>query len=140
MSHVWVYFCLPSRILSFSSSLSPPSFFFFFKSRDKSYRKPRLSDFKACAKPLTFDSVSPPLLSPHSHLACLGTSLREITISGRINEARFLLNVLPPTQYGYVAWGWQCTLTPLLSCLLGGGRGPEMVEESVFTRQNSWTF
>lgn len=55
---------------------------------------------KVFAKHLTFDSVSP-RLPPHSHLACMGTSLREITISGRINEACFLLNLLPPTQYGY---------------------------------------
>lgn len=86
----------------------PPSAPPFYKSRGKSYRKSQLSDFKVLAKHLTFDSVSPSL-PPHPHLACLGTSLREITISGRINEACFLLNLLPPTQHGSGPWGWQCT-------------------------------
>lgn len=133
---------LSSLSLSFSvpfpSLPLPPTPF--YKSRDKSYRKSQLSDFKVFAKHLTFDSVSPSL-PPHPHLACMGTSLREITISGRINGTCFLLNLLPPPQHGSMPWAWQCTSPQTaLYWLLGRDSGMEMVKEPTLTRQKSRTF
>lgn len=121
--------------LTLSLFLSPPSFSPlslppFCKSRDKSYRKSPLSDFKVFAQHLTFDGVPPPL-PPRPQLACLGTSSAEITISGRTNEACFLLNLLPPTRCGRVPWGWQA-LRPKTSPLptSGGGSGLGVVRDS----------
>ena len=83
----------------------------------------------------------PPPLPPQPHLACMGTSLTEITISGRINEACFLLNLLPPTHGMAVHPGAGGHSTPGLSLLtLGRRRWARRGWRSPFTRQKSWTF
>ena len=122
---VFLFFQSPSLSLSFFLCLPhpfcPSPYLPFCKSRDKRYRKSQLSDFKVSAKHLTFDTVSPsPSFSPSARLP--GHSLTEITLSGRINEACFLLNLLPPTHGSTVYPGAGRHSTRDFSLLTSGWR------------------